>query len=56
MYGTGIARDGELIDLAVQLGIVQKSGAWFSYKETGWDRGEKTQEVHLRGSEALCRD
>ncbi len=31
MYGTGISRTGELLDIAVKLEIVQKSGAWFSY-------------------------
>ena len=31
MYGTGISRMGELLDIAVQLEIVQKAGAWFSY-------------------------
>ena len=31
MYGTGISRMGELLDIAVKLEIVQKSGAWFSY-------------------------
>ena len=31
MYGTGISRTGELLDIAVQLEIVQKAGAWFSY-------------------------
>ena len=31
MYGTGISRMGELLDIAVKLEIVQKAGAWFSY-------------------------
>ena len=33
MYGHGIAREGEILDLGVQLDIIQKSGAWFSYKD-----------------------
>ena len=32
MYGTGISRTGELLDIAVNLDIIQKSGSWFSYK------------------------
>ena len=32
MYGQGISRVGEILDLAVKLDIVEKSGAWFSYK------------------------
>ena len=31
MYGTGISRTGELLDIAVKLEIIQKAGAWFSY-------------------------
>jgi recombination protein RecA len=31
MYGVGVSKTGELIDLGVKAGIVEKSGAWFSY-------------------------
>lgn len=39
MYGHGISHEGELLDLGVQLDIVQKSGAWFSYKGTRLGQG-----------------
>ena len=39
MYGEGISKEGELLDLAVKLDIVQKSGAWFSYKEERLGQG-----------------
>lgn len=39
MYGEGISRKGELLDLAVELGIVKKGGAWFSYGETRLGQG-----------------
>lgn len=39
MYGEGISRNGELLDLAVELGIVKKGGAWFSYGETRLGQG-----------------
>ena len=31
LYGKGISRTGELVDIGVQLDIIQKSGSWFSY-------------------------
>ena len=45
MYGTGISRTGELLDIAVQLEIIQKSGAWFSYNGERIGQGrDKTKE------------
>ena len=43
MYGRGISRVGELLDLAVRLEVIQKSGAWFLIRRTGWARGATTQ-------------
>ena len=39
MYGEGISHNGELLDMAVELGIVKKGGAWFSYGETRLGQG-----------------
>lgn len=47
MYGRGISRTGELLDLAVKLDIIQKSGAWFSYKENRLGQGRDNVKTFL---------
>jgi recombination protein RecA len=47
MYGRGISREGELLDLAVKLEVIQKSGAWFSYKETRLGQGRDNAKAFL---------
>lgn len=47
MYGRGISREGELLDLAVKLEIIQKSGAWFSYNENRLGQGRDNVKIFL---------
>ncbi|MBR4241287.1 MAG: DNA recombination/repair protein RecA, partial [Eubacterium sp.] len=45
MYGTGIDRVGEICDLAVSLGVIKKSGSWFSYGEQRFQGKDKVKEL-----------
>ncbi len=47
MFGQGISKTGELVDLAVKLGFIQKSGAWFSYGETRLGQGRDNTKNYL---------
>jgi recombination protein RecA len=47
MYGKGISKTGELLDLGVQAGIVEKSGAWFSYKDQRIGQGRENAKTFL---------
>jgi recombination protein RecA len=48
LYGAGISREGEIIDLGVQAGIVDKAGAWFSYSGTRIGQGKDNVREYLR--------
>lgn len=48
MYGEGISLIGELIDLGVKLGLVQKSGSWYSMGETRIGQGRDAAKQYLK--------
>jgi recombination protein RecA len=48
MYGEGISREGELIDLGVEHKLVEKSGAWFAYKGEKIGQGKDNAKTYLR--------
>ncbi len=48
MYGEGISKTGELIDLGVKAGIVEKSGAWFSYDSQRLGQGRENAKLFLK--------
>ena len=56
MYGKGISRDGELLDIAVKLDIVEKSGAWFSYKGNRLGQGRDNVKELLKNSPELAKE
>jgi recombination protein RecA len=48
MYGEGISKMGELLDLGVKAGIVEKSGAWMSYGDERIGQGRENAKTYLR--------
>jgi recombination protein RecA len=48
MYGEGISKTGELVDLGVKAGIVEKSGAWFSFDSERIGQGRENAKVYLK--------
>jgi recombination protein RecA len=53
MYGTGISREGSLLDVAVDLGLVKKSGAWFTYEGEQLGQGRENAKQFLRETPEL---
>jgi len=48
MFGEGIAKEGELVDIAVELGLMQKSGSWFSMGEMRIGQGRDAARQYLK--------
>jgi len=48
MYGEGVSKRGELIDLGVQAGVVEKSGSWYSYDGQRIGQGRENAKTHLK--------
>lgn len=54
MFGEGISKIGELIDMGVEFGIIKKSGSWFSYGETKLAQGRDATKDLLRDNPELA--
>ncbi len=55
MFGKGISREGDILDLAAEIGIVNKSGAWYAYKSDKIGQGRENAKNYLRDN-PLIRD
>ena len=56
MYGEGISKTGEIIDLASNIGIIDKSGAWFSYKGEKIGQGKENVKLVLKNNPAMYKE
>lgn len=56
MYGEGISKSGEILDMAVDMGIVAKSGSWFSYGETRLGQGRDSVKAIIKDNPELMEE
>ena len=56
MYGEGISYEGDLLDLAVQADIVNKTGAWFSFNDEKIGQGRENAKRYLKENEKACNE
>ena len=56
MFGTGISKSGELIDLGTQLGIVKKSGSWYSYQDQKLAQGRDASKQLMEDNPELAEE
>lgn len=56
MYGLGISREGELVDIASQIGLIIKTGAWYEYKGEKLGQGKENVKLLLKENEKLRKE
>ena len=56
MYGEGISRSGEIVDLGSDLGIIKKSGSWYSYNETKLGQGREAAKDTIKDNPELAEE
>ncbi len=54
MYGEGISREGEIVDIASEISILDKSGAWYSYNGEKIGQGKENTKLYLKENPELC--
>ncbi|MCB2065461.1 MAG: DNA recombination/repair protein RecA, partial [Erythrobacter sp.] len=54
MYGEGISKIGEILDLGVKAGVVEKSGSWFSYDSVRIGQGRENAKQFLKDNPEVC--
>ncbi|MFN3938747.1 MAG: DNA recombination/repair protein RecA, partial [Gemmobacter sp.] len=56
MYGEGISKTGELIDIGVKAGVVEKSGSWYSYADERIGQGRENAKAFLKANPAVAAE
>ncbi len=56
IYGQGISKESEILDKAVELGIIKKSGSWFEYKGAKIAQGRDAAKEYIKANEDVCKE
>ena len=56
MYGEGVSREGELVDLGAEAGVLEKAGAWYSYQGEKLGQGKENVKLLLKDNPDLCHE
>ncbi|HHW60380.1 MAG TPA: recombinase RecA [Syntrophomonadaceae bacterium] len=56
MYGQGISREGDILDIATESDIIQKSGAWYSYGDERLGQGRENAKQYLQANPEVCNE
>jgi recombination protein RecA len=56
MFGKGISREGDILDLAAESGIINKSGAWFAYNDAKIGQGRENAKQYLLENPSICEE
>lgn len=56
MFGEGISKEGDILDLASELGIVNKSGAWYAYNGDKIGQGRENAKTYLKENPQVCQE
>lgn len=56
MFGQGISREGDILDIAAELGIINKSGAWYAYNGEKIGQGRENAKQYLKENELICEE
>ena len=56
MFGQGISKEGDILDLAAKVDIVEKSGAWYAYQGSKIGQGRENAKTYLRDNPVICHE
>ena len=56
MFGTGISREGDLLDMAAKIGVIEKSGSWYSYQGSRIGQGRDNAKLYLRNNPEIMEE